>query len=96
MADAKHRAEVEIFGKQYTLVSEQTPQYAHEVAAEVDRRMARIAAHQNLSDTTKIAMMAAMEIADELMRARAEGQDQMAAAESAQAKLKRSVGSVTD
>ena len=87
MDDTKQRADVEIFGRTYTLVSDQSPAYAQEIAAEVDRRMASIAAQQNLSDTTKIAMMAAMEIADELMRVREEGKDRLAAAESAQRRL---------
>ena len=87
MAEHQNRAEVEIFGKTYTLVSAHEPTYAHQIAEEVDRRMRAIAAKRNLADTTKIAMMAAMQIADELMRARQEGETSLAAAEAAGNKL---------
>ena len=91
MADAQQRAEVEIFGKTYTLVSDKSVGYALEIAAEVDRRMIGIAAEKNLADTTKIAMMAAMEIADELMRTRQTRKKRFEAAEAARQKLSTSV-----
>lgn len=84
---ASRKADVEIFGKTYTLVSDQSDDYAREVAREVDRRMAQIATEKNLADTTKIAMMAAMEIADELMKARREGARRRSDAEAACRKL---------
>ena len=87
MADGRQRAEVEIFGRTYTLESDQSPEYARKVAEDVNERMEKIAASQNTADTTKIAMMAAMQIADELIRAREIGQDRLAAAESAKERL---------
>ena len=68
--DGSQPAEVQIFGKNYTLVSDQTAEYTQQIASDVDKRMAAVAAEKNLADTTKIAMMAAMEIADELLRTR--------------------------
>ena len=87
MPDAQQRAEVEIFGKTYTLVSDQSVEYTREIATEVDRRMVAIAAEKNLADITKIAMMAAMEIADELMRTRQKWRRRLAATEQARLKL---------
>ena len=91
MADSQQRADVEIFGKTYTLVSENTPEYAREIAEDVNRRMVSIAARQNISDTTKIAMMAAMEIADELMRARKARKARLEAAGLAGKRLDRTI-----
>ena len=86
------RAEVEIFGKTYTLVSEHSADYAQEIANDVNRRMSVVAAEMNLADTTKIAMMAAMEIADELLRTRTNRRGLLLAAEKAGDKLITTVG----
>ena len=94
MAGTQQRAEVEIFGRSYTLVSGRSVAYAQEIASEGDQRMARIAADQNLTDTTKIAMMAAMEIADELMKARQEGEARLSEADSASERLVTTLGEV--
>lgn len=85
--EGQQRAEVEIFGKTYTLVSDRSVEYALEIAEEVDRRMVSIAAERNLADITKIAMMAAMGIADELMKTRQACRSRMAATEQARQKL---------
>jgi cell division protein ZapA (FtsZ GTPase activity inhibitor) len=94
MVEGQQRAEVEIFGKAYTLVSDRSVEYALEIAKEVDRRMVSIAAEKNLADITKIAMMTAMGIADELMRTRQECQGRLAATEQARQKLKTIVREV--
>jgi cell division protein ZapA len=85
------RAVVEIFGKTYTLVSGHSADYAQEIADDVDRRMAVVAAEMNLADTTKIAMMAAMEIADELLRTRECRRELLLSAKKAGDKLKMTV-----
>ena len=59
---------VTIFGRDYQLQSAEAPEYTREIARIVDERMSLIATDQNLADPTKIAIMAAMEIADELLR----------------------------
>jgi len=87
MSEQQNRADVEIFGKTYTLVSVHESNYAQQIAGDVNKRMKEIAAEQNLADTTKIAMMAAMQIADELMKARRRGEDHLASAEAAGSKL---------
>jgi cell division protein ZapA len=89
--DGASQAEVQIFGKTYTLVSDQSTEYTHLIASEVDKRMTAVAAEKNLSDTTKIAMMAAMEIADELLRRRKIRRAHLASAEEARSKLGSSV-----
>ncbi|MBE82883.1 MAG: cell division protein ZapA [Gemmatimonadetes bacterium] len=91
MTGSAQQADVEIFGKTYTLVSDRSSDYAREVAEEVTQRMERIAAEKNLADTTKIAMMVAMEIADELVRTRQAGQDRLDATETAGERLKTTI-----
>lgn len=92
MAEKQKRADVQIFGKTYTLVSEHSPDYAMEIAEEVDGRMVEISEQGSISDTTKIAMMAAMQIADELMKARKAGRDRLGATETAKTRLETAIG----
>ena len=59
---------VTIFGREYTLQSDESPEYTSKIADFVDRRMTGIASEQNLADPTRVAIMAAMDIADQLLR----------------------------
>ena len=61
---------VTIFGREYVLHSTEAPDYTREIARIVDEKMSVMATDQKLADPTKIAIMAAMEIADELLRKR--------------------------
>lgn len=83
---------MEIFGRTYTLVSDRGPRYTREIAARVDRKMADVADAQNLSDRGKIAIMAALEIADDIMREREQKGIDTAAAEEARRRLAACVG----
>jgi len=58
---------VVIFGAEYVLSSAESERYAHEISAYVDRKMKHIANEKNLSDTAKVAIMAAFDIADQLL-----------------------------
>lgn len=83
--------EVEIFGNSYTLVSEKDSAYAKEVAAAVDGRMVRVASSQNLSDVGKIAIMTALEIADEIITSRDRRSADARAAEMGRVRLSQSI-----
>jgi cell division protein ZapA (FtsZ GTPase activity inhibitor) len=61
---------VTIFGEEYVLKSGESEAYAREISRYVDRRMKQIAREMNISDPGKIAIMAALEIADHLFRYR--------------------------
>tara|TARA_B100001123_G_C15310448_1_gene1024145 strand:- start:2307 stop:2636 length:330 start_codon:yes stop_codon:yes gene_type:complete len=70
--------EVTIFGREYPLHSDESDDYTRNVAQFVDKRMYEIASEQNLADPTRIAILAAMDIADRLLKkrnARAVGED---------------------
>ena len=59
---------VTIFGREFPLSSEESPEYTLRVADFVDRKMSEIASEQNLGDPTKVAIMTALDIADQLLR----------------------------
>lgn len=60
--------QVMIFGQEYVLKSSESEAYTQEISAFVDRRMKEIAHEMNIGDTGKIAIMAALDIADRLLR----------------------------
>ena len=63
---------VEIFGQTYNVRGEGDPDYLTELARFVDSRMREVAAEVATVDTAKIAILAALNIADEFSRYRKE------------------------
>ena len=61
---------VTIFGRRYPVQSQESSDYTHRVAGLVDRRMREIASQQKLAEPTKIAIIAALDIADRLLKYR--------------------------
>jgi cell division protein ZapA len=61
------RVDVEIFGKVYTVRGEKDPEYVRRVAEFVDRKMREIAQVTDTVSTSRIAILASLNIADELM-----------------------------
>jgi cell division protein ZapA len=69
--DVKHDStEVEIFGQTYNVRGEGDPNYLTELARFVDARMREVAAEVSTIDPMKIAILAALNIADEFSRYR--------------------------
>lgn len=58
--------EVEIFGAVYHVRGAKDPEALQELAGLVDRKMREIAQHVTTVDTAKIAILAALNLADEL------------------------------
>lgn len=67
-ADA--RIQVEIAGRTYTLRGNRDATAVRELAGFVDERMREIATRTNTADTTRVAILAALNIADELFKDR--------------------------
>ena len=67
--------EVEIFGQAYNVRGEGDPNYLTELARYVDARMREVAGEVNTVDPMKIAILAALNIADEFFRYRKQRQD---------------------
>jgi len=61
---------VTIFGTTYHLRGEGDGSYLHELSREVDRRMREVADATGTADTLKLAILAALNITDECLRAR--------------------------
>lgn len=59
---------VTIFGKSYTLKGGDDSDYVQEVAAFVNERMNEVAKSSAVTSTAKVAILAAVNIADELFR----------------------------
>ncbi|MFN7941664.1 MAG: cell division protein ZapA [Thermoanaerobaculia bacterium] len=62
--------EVEIFGATYAIRGGHDPAHLTALAAEVDRRMRDLAAHGSTADAGKLAILVALNLADELSRNR--------------------------
>lgn len=58
--------EVEIFGQTYNVRAEGDSTYIHDLARFVDSRMKEVAERTATVDTTKIAILAALNISDDL------------------------------
>jgi cell division protein ZapA len=70
--------EVEIFGSVYHVRGEKDPEYLHGLAEMVDRKMREIGQHVSTVDTSKIAILAALNLADELAQCRTEQEGERA------------------
>ena len=59
---------VKIFGSEYTLKGDADSEYVQKVASFVDDRMNEVARSSSVASTAKVAILAAVNIADELLR----------------------------
>ena len=59
---------MEIYGHRYTLKGDADPAYAKELAALVDRKMNETAGHMRGAPLSKLAILAAINIAHELLQ----------------------------
>lgn len=70
-----HSTGVEIFGQTYNVRGDGDPDYLTELAQFVDTRMREVAAQVATVDPMKIAILAALNIADEFSRYRKQRED---------------------
>src|SRR5438067_7309983 len=69
---AKNVVQVEIFGHSYTIRGEADQDYILRVAAFVDRKMREITEKLPVASLSKVAILASLNIADELFKERAQ------------------------
>ncbi len=74
--DTKNVVQVQIFGHQYTIRGEANQDYILGVAAYVDRKMREITEKLPVASLSKVAILASLNIADELFKERASHQNQ--------------------
>ena len=73
MSEKPTMVHVEIFGQSYALRAGEDPAYLERLAAFVDEHMQEVAKAAGAVDSVRVAVLAALNIADELMQARAHG-----------------------
>jgi len=100
MADKDNLVHVEIFGQDYAVRGADDPAYVEKLAAFVDERMKEISRTSGAVDTLRIAVLAALNVADECFHLRdelsvAESQSEVAgqAADQRVARLAEKLGS---
>ena len=74
MSDPKS-VTVTIYGQEYTLRGDADANYVEQVAALVDLKMREISGRSDLASTGKVAILAAVNLADELLRERQKHQE---------------------
>jgi len=74
MADSIKTVRIEIFGNEYNIRGQADPQYITRVAAYVDQKMREINEKLALPTLSQVAILASLNIADELFRERDERQ----------------------
>jgi cell division protein ZapA len=70
--------EVEIFGSVYPVRGENDSEHLHRLAEMVDRKMREIGQHVSTADIGKIAILAALNLADELVQCRTDQEGERA------------------
>ena len=73
--DAKNVVQVQIFGHSYTIRGEADQDYIMGVAAYVDRKMREITDKLPVASLSKVAILASLNIADELFKERLRHED---------------------
>jgi cell division protein ZapA len=73
MSEKSSLVQVEIFGQSYALRAGGDPAYLEGLAAFVDKHMKEVAEASGAVDSVRVAVLAALNISDELMQARQAG-----------------------
>lgn len=74
--DSKNVVQVQIFGHSYTIRGEAEQDYILGVAAYVDRKMREVTEKLPVASLSKVAILASLNIADELFKERAQRENQ--------------------
>ena len=82
---------VDIQGQRYAIKSTLDPKYVNDVAAFVDQKMDRVGRELATSDALRLAVLAALNIADELFRARNDSSGEAARLQARAADIERMV-----
>ena len=94
--DAKNVVQVQIFGHSYTIRGEADQDYILGVAAYVDRKMREITDKLPVASLSKVAILASLNIADELFKERAQRDAQQKALGSRAARLNGVLGELLE
>ncbi|HVP57991.1 MAG TPA: cell division protein ZapA [bacterium] len=89
MPDEKEGVTVDIFGHEYKIRGDADPGYILEIAQYVDGKMKEVAHGAPAGSLTKIAILAALNIAEELFRERTEKQKYVQDVETSTRRMRR-------
>lgn len=81
MADKPSLVHVEIFGQSYAVKAGADPGYVEQLAAHVDQQMREVSQAAGAVDSVRIAVLAALNIADECFRLRSSATSAVSLAE---------------
>lgn len=70
MSEKRHVVKVSIVGEEYTIRSDETPEHTRAVAHYVDSAIRQVLTSSSVLETQRAAIMAALQITDELFKAR--------------------------
>ncbi len=73
MPDKPNQVQVEIFGQTYSFRAGADPEYVRRLAAHVDAAMQEVSRQPGTVDSLRIAVLAALNIADEYFQAQTQG-----------------------
>lgn len=71
MSDKRHTVKVSIVGEEYTIRSDETPEHTRAVARYVDNAIRQVLTASSVLETQRAAIMAALQITDELFKVQA-------------------------
>lgn len=89
MSDKRHVVKVQIVGEEYTIRSDASPEHTRAVAQHVDQAIKRVLNTTPVVETHKAAILAALQITDELFRTREGGAALQGSIESLSAEVRR-------
>jgi len=92
MADKPSLVHVEIFGQSYAVRAGADPGYVEQLAAYVDRQMHEVSQSGGTVDSVRIAVLAALNIADECFRLRSSSESATSGIEARARDLVRTLG----
>jgi cell division protein ZapA len=75
MTEKRHVVKVTIVGEEYTIRSDATPEHTRAVAEYLDQAIRRVLGSAAIVEKPKAAILAALQITDELFRARGASKD---------------------
>jgi cell division protein ZapA len=87
METEKHTVRVNIYGNEYPIKSEADPEYIKRVARYVDQKMREISQKVDSRSALEVAILAALNITDELMQEKADKDKTVAEVEDRTAEL---------
>lgn len=75
MSRTTHSVKIKVAGEEYTIRSDAPPEHARAVAAHVDAVLARVNSAPAFIEPGRAAILAALQVADELLRERAASEE---------------------